>query len=194
MVNKMNSILGAIILGALFGGALYYVGASNPRKLLKMLRLEDLTIMKIILFAIGFSNVLMALAVFLGIFNIGHLSIKTMNLGVILGGLIFGLGFGLLGTCPGTCMAAAGSFGVRQALATVKGGILGALAFSLSYGWLEKSGLVSSMNHGKLTIFNLSKKFPAVLDIGFGGLLAIGLVLMVGAIYLPDLGIEKNKN
>ena len=190
----MNNILGAIILGALFGGALYYVGASNPRKLLKMLRLEDLTIMKIILFAIGFSNVLMALAVFLDIFNIGHLSIKTMNLGVIIGGLIFGLGFGLLGTCPGTCMAAVGSFGIRQALATVKGGIFGALAFSLSYGWLEKIGLVSSMNYGKLTIFNLSKKFPAVLDVGFGGLLAIGLALMVVAIYLPDLRIAKNKN
>lgn len=190
----MNNILGAIVLGALFGGALYYVGASNPRKLLKMLRLEDLTIMKIILFAIGFSNVLMALAVFLGIFNIGHLSIKTMNLGVVIGGLIFGLGFGLLGTCPGTCMAAAGSFGIRQALATVKGGIFGALAFSLSYGWLEKNGLVNSMNYGKLTIFNLSKKFPAVLNIGFEGLLFIGLVLMAVAVYLPDLEIVKNKN
>ena len=117
-----------------------------------------------------------------------------MNLGVIIGGLIFGLGFGLLGTCPGTCMAAAVSFGIRQALATVKGGIFGALAFSLSYGWLEKIGLVSSMNYGKLTIFNLSKKFPAVLDVGFGGLLSIGLALMVVAIYLPDLRIEKNKN
>ena len=191
---SMNGILGAIILGSLFGGALYYVGASNPRKLLKMLRLEDLAIMKIIVFAIGFSNVLLALAAFTGVFNLTHLSVKTMNVGVIIGGLIFGIGFGLLGTCPGTCMAAVGSFGMKQALATVKGGVLGALSFSLVYEWLVKNGLVNSLNYGKLTIFNVSKKFPAVLDIGFSGLLIVGVGLMLFALYLPQLKTNSYKN
>lgn len=46
----------AILLGGFFGFALNYVGATNRTKLKNMLTLRDLTIMKIILFAIGFSS------------------------------------------------------------------------------------------------------------------------------------------
>ena len=99
-------ILLAIFLGGLFGAALYLAGASNPNKLLSMLRLEDLGLMKIIVFAIGFASVLLSVSIGFGIFDISHLSIKTTHLGVIVGGFIFGIGFGSVGTCPGTCVAA----------------------------------------------------------------------------------------
>lgn len=46
----------AIILVTIFGAVLYWVGASSPKKLIAMLRLEDLTLMKIIVFAIGFAS------------------------------------------------------------------------------------------------------------------------------------------
>src|SRR5690606_34350788 len=128
-------ILSAIILGGLFGFALYKSGASNLKKLLATLRLEDLSLMKTILFGIGFASILLSLASLVGLFNIGHLSIKTTHLGVIIGGLIFGIGFGAAGTCPGTCVAAAGSDGVKKAISAVIGGLLGAFVFSLSYGW-----------------------------------------------------------
>ena len=61
--------------------------------------------MKIILFAIGLAGALIAAANLMGIFNIDHFSIKSMNAGVILGGIIFGLGFGAVGNCPGTALA-----------------------------------------------------------------------------------------
>ena len=99
-------ILLAIILGAFFGYALYKVGATSPKKILSMLRLENLHLAKVILFAIGLSSVLLYLANLVGIFNIDHLSVKSLNTGVILGGIIFGLGFGSIGTCPGTCVGA----------------------------------------------------------------------------------------
>ena len=52
------NILFAVILGGLFGFALYFTGASHPKKLVSMLKLHDISLMKIILFAIGLSSVL----------------------------------------------------------------------------------------------------------------------------------------
>ncbi|NLA83031.1 MAG: hypothetical protein GX854_00585 [Clostridiales bacterium] len=42
------------------------------------------------------------------------------------------------------------------------------------------------MNLGKLTLFNISDKFPSVINIGFGGLLIMGLILTGVAYILPD--------
>ena len=92
-------ILLAILLGGFFGFALAYVGATGFKNILKMLRLEDLSLAKIILFAIGFSSVLLSISSLFGIFDTSHLSVKTMNLGVIIGGLLFGVAFGAVGTC-----------------------------------------------------------------------------------------------
>ena len=170
------TILSAIILGGLFGFALYKSGASDPKKLTATLRLEDLTLMKTILFGIGFASILLSVSSLVGLFDISHLSIKTTNLGVIIGGLIFGIGFGAAGTCPGTCVAAAGSDGIKKAISAVIGGLLGAFVFSLSYGWFKDLGLFDSLNAGKLTLFNISDAFPSVINLGFSGLLIMGLL------------------
>ncbi len=178
-------LLLGILLGGLFGFALYYVGAANSKKLINMLNLQDLSLMKIILFAIGFSSVLLSIATFLGIFDISHLSIKTTHLGVIVGGLIFGIGFGWAGTCPGTCAAATTSEDSKKAISAVIGGLLGAFLFSLSYGFLKDLGLFQAMNLGKLTLFNISVKYPSFLQIGFTGLFVMGLLIMLVAVLLP---------
>ena len=186
-------ILLAIILGGFFGFALYYVGATNYSKLLNMLRLKDLSLMKIILFAIGFSSLLVAIASFLGILDISHLDIKVTHLGVVLGGLIFGIGFGWAGTCPGTCVAGSSSGGLKKALIVILGGLLGAFSYSLSYGPLKELGLFDAMNLGSLTLFKLSDKFPSVFNIGFGGLLIMGIVLMAVAYFIP-INLSFNEN
>ncbi len=185
-------ILLAIILGAFFGYALYKVDATNPRKLTSMLRLEDITLAKVILFAIGLSSVLLVVINAIGLFNLDNLSVKTMNLGVIIGGVIFGLGFGFAGTCPGTCVGAAGSDGVKKAVSAILGGLLGAFTFSLVYGKLNEMGLISNLDMGKLTLFNISPEFESVFNIGFGGLAIVGVIFMVLALVLPN-SIIKNK-
>ena len=76
-----------------------------------MLTLRDLTLAKVILFAIGLASISLFVLNSIGIFNLEHLSIKPMITGVIIGGIIFGLGFGLAGTCPGTCVGASGTNG-----------------------------------------------------------------------------------
>lgn len=187
-------IIRAIILGALFGAALYWAGAANPRKLLAMLRLENLTLMKIIIFAIGFANVWLSISLSLGIFDESHLNIKSMNLGVIVGGLIFGVGFGWAGTCPGTCVAAAGGTrGVKKAIVAVIGGLIGAFVFSITYGFWKRIGLFRTMDWGKLTLFDISFRFPSLLDFGSGGLLVVGILFMIIACVIPIRGRSKNK-
>jgi uncharacterized protein len=184
-------IILALLLGSLFGFALAYAGATKFKNILKMLRLEDLSLAKIILFAIGFSSVLLSISGIIGIFDISNLSIKTMNLGVIIGGLIFGLAFGAVGTCPGTCVGAIGSNGIKQAISAILGGLIGAFAFSLSYGYFEDMGLFESLNLGKLTLFNISEKYPSIFNIGFIGLLIVGILFIIVAYTLPKQIIKE---
>lgn len=179
-------ILIAIIVGSLFGFVLYWVGAASPKKLVPTLRLEDLSLMKIILFAIGFSSLLLALANIIGIFNLDNLDIKTMNLAVIVGGLLFGVGFGAVGTCPGTCIAASGSGALKKGISVIIGGLFGALALSLTYGWWVDIGLYDTLNLGSLTLFNLADEYPSVFQVSYFGLLISGLFLMAIAYILPQ--------
>lgn len=187
----MMKIILAVLLGSFFGFALAYVGATGFRNILKMLRLEDLTLAKVILFAIGFSSVLLSLAGMTGIFDVSHLSVKTMNLGVITGGLIFGIAFGSVGTCPGTCVGALGSSGIKKAVSAVLGGLLGAFTFSMTYGYFKSLGLFKALNAGKLTLFNISDKYPSVFSIGFSGLLIAGVLFMAAAYMLPKHIIKE---
>lgn len=176
----------ALLLGAFFGFALFYAHASNPDKVLQMLRLRDLTLMKTILFAIGLASTMLYFAHQTGIFDISHLSVKTTHFGVLVGGLIFGLGFGLVGSCPGTSMAALTSGFFHRVITIVIGGIFGALVFSLSYGTLESMGIFKILNWGNITLFKLSPKFPSVFNIGFVGLLISGVAFMLIAAVLPS--------
>lgn len=184
-------ILLAILLGGLFGFALSYVGATGFKNIIKMLRLEDLSLAKIILFAIGFSSILLSLSAMLGIFDISNLSIKTMNLGVIVGGLIFGVAFGAIGTCPGTCIGAIGSNGIKKAISAILGGLVGAFAFSTSYGYLKELGLFDALNIGKITLFNISEKYPSIFNVGFIGLLVVGAIFMIIAYLIPKSIIKE---
>lgn len=179
----------AIVMGLSFGYVLYWVGASSPKNLTAMLRLQDLMLMKIIIFAIGIASVLLSIFSLLGWFNIDHLSIKSTNLGVVVGGLLFGIGFGTVGTCPGTCMAAAGSGGAKKALAAIIGGLLGAWFYSITYQFWMDIGLFKIMDLGKLTLFDISDKYPSLFSIGYIGLFISGIIFMILAMLLPT----KNK-
>ena len=65
-----------------------------------MLRLKDLSLAKIILGAIGFGSLAIGIIGVLNLFPTAHFEIKPLNLGVLLGGLIFELVLGLLVLVP----------------------------------------------------------------------------------------------
>lgn len=181
----MMDLFIGLVTGALFGAALYLSGAACPAKMRQLLRLEDYTIFKIILFALGLASSLLFVFNLVGILEWSHLSVKTMHLGVIIGGLIFGVGFGMVGSCPGTAFAAVGTGVYKQAIMIVLGGIVGALVFSLMYECIANTGIFDALNYGKLTLFYISYSFPSILDISYVGLLVMGVLFMAAAWFMP---------
>lgn len=143
----MKLLLG-LILGAAFGAAIQLSGASSHTKITNALRLKDLTIMKLILAAIGVGLIGVHL---LDAVGLAHMNVKDLYLpGLVIAGLIFGVGFAVTGYCPGTALAAAAE-GKPDAWAAVLGGLLGALVFAFMFPDLEAL-LLSIGQYGPVTI------------------------------------------
>lgn len=179
----------AIIVGLTFGFVLHRVGAGNPQHIINMLRLQDLHLAKVILFAIGTSSLVLFILLATGFIDQSHISIKAAYTGVIVGGLIFGIGFAIGGYCPGTCLVGFGG-GRKDALFFVLGGLIGAGIFTLIYGWLKSTfpSLYDSIAGGKTTLADtgvdkfqgLFESIPSLVIAG-----TIAIIFMIGAWKLP---------
>jgi uncharacterized protein len=140
-----------LALGAAFGALLQLSGASSHTKIVNALRLKDLTIMKLILMAIGVG--LMGVYL-LDLFGLANMKVKDLYLlGIVIAGAIFGVGFALTGYCPGTALAACAE-GKPDAWVTVIGGLCGALVFAFLFPEVEES-LLTVGRYGPVTIPSL---------------------------------------
>jgi len=184
------SIALAIIIGLAFGFALHRVGAGNPQHIINMLRLQDLHLAKVILFAIGISSLALFILLATGFIDQSHISIKAAYGGVIVGGLIFGIGFAVGGYCPGTCLVGVGG-GRKDAIFFVLGGLIGAGVFTLVYGWLKATfpSLFDNIAGGKVTLADTGvDKFGGLFDNIPSLAIAAGIAIlfMFGAWKLPQ--------
>lgn len=179
-----NMPLLGILIGIFFGFALYYAGATNRIYLMKMLKLEDLTLLKIILLGIGFGMSLVYAGRILNFIPIDHFNIKTMNLGVILGAIIFGIGFGIIGLCPGTAIASLGS-GYSKSIYVVLGGLVGAFMFTLSYPILKSIGLFEEVLGGKTSLIYITEKYNFLYDGTLWIGVFIGVMIIIISLILP---------
>jgi len=144
----MLIIVLGLALGTAFGALLQLSGASSHTKIVNALRLKDLTIMKLILMAIGVG--LMGVHL-LDLFGLANMKVKELYLlGLVIAGAIFGVGFALTGYCPGTALAACAE-GKPDAWVTVLGGLCGALAFAFLFPDVEES-LMTIGRYGPVTI------------------------------------------
>jgi len=142
----MKLVLG-LLIGIAFGAILQLGGGSSYRKIMGSLLLKDMDIIKLILMAIAVGTVGIYA---LDLADMANLSIKpTYVVGIIIAGLIFGVGFAVAGYCPGTCVVAAGE-GKTDAIATILGGLTGAMLFALVYPML--GGLMGITNYGEVTL------------------------------------------
>jgi uncharacterized membrane protein YedE/YeeE len=167
-----------LVLGGAFGALLQLSGASSHTKIVNALRLKDLTIMKLILMAIGVGLLGVQL---LDLFGLANMVVKDLYvLGIVIAGVIFGVGFALTGYCPGTALAACAE-GKPDAWVTVAGGLCGALVFAFMFPELEDS-LLTVGRYGPVTIPGLT---------GIHGLwiaAPLGIVCIWLAMRLPERG------
>ena len=174
-------IILAIIIGTLFGFVLHRVGASNPQRIIDMLRLKDLHLMKAILFGIAVASSLLFIGMSVGIIESSHLSVKMSYWGVIVGGLILGLGWAIAAYCPGTGVAALGD-GRKDAIFFVLGGFVGALVYMFVFSSIKNSGLFESILGGKSMLALTETSYPALIDNIPGIAVALVIAILFGLI------------
>ena len=177
----MDIIL-AIILGSLFGFALHRVGATDPNVIINMLRLRDLHLMKVILFAISISSALLFIGLGIGAISGSHLSVKASYWGVLLGGILLGTGWAISGYCPGTGVAALGE-GRKDAIFFVIGGLCGAAVYMAIYSSLKGTALLENILGGKVTLAATpNESFGAIVSVIPGVIVALVLAAAFGLI------------
>lgn len=185
----METLIIAVVLGLAFGFALDRIGATEPDNLLKMLSLRDLRLAKTILLGIGVASALMFAGQLVGLVDVGHMSVKTTYLGVLIGGLIFGLGWAISGYCPGTGVAALGKLRAETG-SFVLGGLVGAVLFAVTYPFWKAAGLLDG---SKATVGTIEGSGAEGL-LGVPGA-AVGLVLaalLIGAAFaLPRFPLRQ---
>lgn len=171
-------IILAIILGTLFGFVLHRVGASNPERIIDMMRLKDFHLMKAILFGIAVASALLFIGMGIGIIDPSHLSVKTSYWGVIVGGLILGLGWAVAGYCPGTGVAALGD-GRKDAVFFILGGLVGAFIYMLIYANVKSTGLLGEILGGKSMLAATDSSYTAIV----GGFMGPAVALCIAVLF-----------
>lgn len=177
------AILLVLVLGFLFGAILQRARLNRFNTISGMAMLNDLTVAKAILIAVGVGAILLNIEISLGL---ASYHVKPFILGgVVIGGLIFGVGMAILGYCPGTLAVSLGE-GSVDALVGVVGGLLGGLAYTLT---IPAVSLVTGPNLGKISLFSLTG------GSGFWFFLLVfifGVVLVVFAFWIHQKDAIKN--
>ncbi|MCJ7772532.1 MAG: YeeE/YedE family protein [Desulfobacterales bacterium] len=164
----MDLLLG-LITGILFGFFLQKGLGLRFEKHVGLFRLIDMTILKIMLTAIGVGMVGIYLFADLGVIS---LSPKATSLGAqIIGGLIFGIGWATLGFCPGTIVGALGE-GRWHAIWGIIGMLVGAAIYAEVYPALA-STVITWGSYGKISI-------PDVLGINHWIVIVIFIAIFLG--------------
>jgi uncharacterized protein len=172
-----------VFFGFLFGYFLLQARLNRYDTISGMATLEDYTVAKAIMTALGIGTVLVSIVVALGAASYG---IRPFIPGtLIVGGLIFGAGMAILGYCPGTLMISLGE-GSLDALAGIAGGICGGVLFYYAAPYMKS---LSGVNLGQLSLYSVGGGFNILY---FTVVFLLSFSMVYGAFLLHRL--EKGKN
>ncbi len=158
----------ALAVGFAFGWLLNRARVTSADVVCNQFRFRDFTVIKVMLTAIVVGGIGVLFLVHSGY---SHYYIKPANLlGVGIGAALFGLGMVLYGYCPGTGLAALAT-GSLHALIGAVGMIFGAIAYALSFDWVNEH-VLNVWSLGKVRLPDLT----GIPDAVFFVLLAIGAV------------------
>lgn len=141
------NILFGLIVGIIFGYILTRTGITKYPRVMGMLLLKDFKILKFMLTAVTSSMILFYV---LGDFGLLTLSLKSLDWGKLVGGLIFGTGMALLGYCPGTMGARIGE-GKKESILALLGTALGIFIYAIMIKPI-KGLLLSSEINGDISV------------------------------------------
>lgn len=172
-----------LFFGFLFGAILQKAKLNKFNTISGMATLEDFTVAKAIMVAIGIGAILLNIEVALGL---ASFHIKPFLLGgIILGGILFGIGMAILGYCPGTLPVSLGE-GSTDALAGIIGGLAGGLIYTLVLPAVQP---VLGPNLGEISLFSATNNFNVFY---FVAVFLFGAAMVAGALALNKT--EKVKN
>ena len=127
-----------VLMGIVFGFALEKSRVFEPGIIVGQMQMRNFIMLKVFLTAVATGAVVLAV-----LNGFGYVKLQpkaALYAADIVGGLILGAGITLAGACPGTTLAQIGA-GYRDALFTLLGGLLGAVAFSYLQPALSKTFL-----------------------------------------------------
>ena len=189
----MYDTMMVILTGLLFGFSLYWSGVSHRRRARSSIRMENLTIARILLYAVGYAMFLLAICRYAIGYDEANIAIKNMDFGVVVGGFIFGLGLGVIGNCSVVSLAALPYEHKCKTLGIILGGGLGYWLYQQSaYFWINL-GIFDLWNYGQITLYKMNDFIDYVLPFGYEGVLFLGVVMMVVAILMPRHFRNKEK-
>src|SRR5512141_54154 len=127
-----------VAMGIVFGIALEKSRVFEPGIIVGQMQLRNFIMLKVFLTAVATGAVVLAV-----LNGFGYVKLQpkaALYAADIVGGLLLGVGITLAGACPGTTLAQVG-VGYRDALFTLLGGLLGAVAFAYAQLTLSKTFL-----------------------------------------------------
>ena len=167
------AVVVGLLMGTVFGFALEKSRVFEPGIIVGQMQLRNFIMLKVFLTAVATGAVVLAA---LNGFGIVKLQPKAaLYAADIVGGLILGVGIALAGACPGTTLAQIGA-GYRDALFTLAGGLIGAVAFSYAQPWFNSTLLASG--DGKIIFTDLIGIPYWTGALGLAAVLVVVLVLL----------------
>ena len=137
-MSLVVAIVVGLLMGAVFGLALEKSRVFEPGMIVGQMQLRNFIMLKIFLTAVATGAVVLAA---LNGFGLVKLQPKAaLYAADLVGGFTLGVGIALAGACPGTTLAQIGA-GYRDAVFTLAGGLLGAVAYAYAQPWLATTFL-----------------------------------------------------
>ena len=150
-MSLVVAIVVGLLMGAVFGIALEKSRVFEPGMIVGQMQLRNFIMLKIFLTAVATGAVVLAA---LNGFGLVKLQPKAaLYAADLVGGCTLGVGIALAGACPGTTLAQIGA-GYRDALFTLAGGLVGAVAYAYAQPWLATTFLAGG--DGKITFTGLA--------------------------------------
>ena len=167
------AIVVGLLMGTVFGFVLEKSRVFEPGIIVGQMQLRNFIMLKVFLTAVATGAVVLAALHGLGIVKLQPKA--ALYAADLIGGLILGVGIALAGACPGTTLAQIGA-GYRDALFTLAGGLLGAVAFSYAQPWLNTTFLASG--DGKIIFSDLLGIPYWIGALGLAAALVVVIVLL----------------